>query len=153
MLGKARTPLTFCTLAFCTAACAECAPGRVSSGVARLTIRNLGAIAELINQDPICGFESEAVKNDPSLDRKAGRATWRVEECTIDLSEPFEKIDCNGVATRMSGKVTVTADRIVEGTITGDEENPVAPTHPDAVTVDISEARFEDFVVTVSGNE
>jgi hypothetical protein len=138
-------------------ACAKCAPVRVSTGVARLTVRNTGAIAELINADTACGFESPSVKANPIIDGKPGSAgivTWTVDHCAIDLdAAPYDAADCNGKHTRATGKLVVSAKRIIRGTITGDPEQPVAPGGPDAVTVEITDATFDRFRVEVSDDD
>ncbi|MEM7674622.1 MAG: hypothetical protein AAF449_01325, partial [Myxococcota bacterium] len=45
------------------AACARCAPGQVATGVSRLTMRSMGALVEMLNDERVsCGFESPEVK-------------------------------------------------------------------------------------------
>ena len=79
------------TISLFSSACLEqCAPALVGEGVAQLTIRNSGAIIELINADTVCGFESPQVKSAVWVDGepgKIGTATWTVTECEIDLRE------------------------------------------------------------------
>ena len=41
--------------------CAQCAPGMVGAGVARLSVRNAGAIVSIISNDTTCGFASDQV--------------------------------------------------------------------------------------------
>src|SRR5262245_21569476 len=135
--------------------CAECAPGRVSEGVARLTIRNTAEIATLINDDTNCGFESSAVKNAAMISGSGanGSVTWSVDQCTIDLSEPKTETDCNGTTQTTSGRVTVTAKRTIAGTLTGDVDNPVVPGGPDAVTLELTKLEFDHFKVAVSDSD
>src|SRR5688572_13123415 len=89
-------------LSFFSAACEKCAPDLVGQGLARLTIRNVGAIANAVNADSKCGFESPAIKNNPVISGAAGQAgtvTWRVDDCEIEFADDEipESTDCNGV--------------------------------------------------------
>lgn len=152
---RARTFAVFVLLSVYAAACERCAPGRVGEGVARLTIRNTGAITELINDDTRCGFESAAVKDAVMLTGAGsnGTGTWSVDQCTIDLSEPRVTTDCNGVTTTMRGKLIVSGKRTIHGTLTGDNANAVIPDGPDAVTIELTQVEFENFVVEVSDSD
>jgi hypothetical protein len=137
--------------------CPECAPSAVGEGVARLAVRDVGGMLTLLNDDARCGFASEdvlaggVVEGQPGSE---GSVTWTVNDCTIDLGDG-QRIgeDCNGVVTRGRGRVTLSATRTVEGTLTGDPRNPVVPSGPDAVTIRITEARFTNFDVTRSNDE
>lgn len=138
-------------------ACEKCAPGRVGQGLSRLTIRNVGAIANAINDDTRCGFESDAVKDAWVASAEAGLSgtvTWSVEGCELDFgADPKESTDCNDVTAVTSGKIKVTATRTIEGYITGDRNTPVIPAGPTAVTIHIESAEFDRFMVTSSDNE
>lgn len=143
-------------LALNSAACERCAPGLVGEGVAKLTIRNSGAILELINADDRCGFESAAARASVVVEGAPGTegtATWTVEECDIELVEPVVKADCRGVETSMQGLLRVSARRVVAGVVSGDPANPVVPIGPDAVTIHVDEAKFIDFRVESSTDE
>ena len=75
-------------LAGCSAGCAQCAPGRVAQGVSRLTIRNFGAMVDLVNNDPSCGFESPEVLANYTVSGRPGqlgKVTWTVTDCIIDI--------------------------------------------------------------------
>lgn len=141
-------------------ACPECAPEAVGEGVARLTVRNVGAMLTLLNADDSCGFQSPAVLSSPVIDGEAGgpgTVTFTVNDCTIDLgsSESGTLIaeDCNGVTRRGSGRFTASATRTIAGTLTGDPQNPVVPAAPDALTIRITESSFDDFEVIKSDSE
>lgn len=135
--------------------CEKCAPGKVGMGVSRLTMRNVGAIVEAVSHDTQCGFESPTVLANPTLDGKPGSegsATWRVEECYLEFTpdNPFRSEDCNGAVTLATGALLVTAKKKVGGMLTGDPNRPVIPGGPDAVTITIERAQFEEFQVTKS---
>jgi hypothetical protein len=137
--------------------CPECAPERVGEGIARLTVRNVGAMVTLVNDDRRCGFASQDVLSNARFEGEpggAGTATFTVDACEIDLGESrLIREDCNGVRTRASGKVTISATRTVTGTLTGNPQNPIIPDNPDAVTIRISEAVFDDFEVVRSDSD
>lgn len=140
------------------AACARCAPGKVSTGVGRLTMRNLGTLVEIINADTKCGFESEVAKDNLQISApigSMGTGTWRIDDCLIELpaSDPYVSEDCNGVQTRAWGVVSVTAERKISGVLSGDDENPVIPGGPDNVTINILRADFSDFRVEVANSD
>ncbi len=124
----------------------------VATGVARLTVKNVGTIASLVNSDSRCGFESQAVKDAVQLDGEAGRigkATWYVDHCLIDLGKDYDfGRGCHGEpGERGSGKVIVTARRVIEGRLTGDVGLPIIPAGPDAVVIDILDATFDKFTI------
>lgn len=135
-----------------TTSCAKCAPDLVAQGAGRLTIRTFGAVVELVNNDSECGFASPEVLANVVLED--GRAIYSVENCAITLnSRPSESEDCNGVSTKIRGKVIVSATRIVKGALTGDPESPVVPEDPDAVRIEIHDAVLKNFVVESSSND
>src|SRR5687767_8857200 len=76
--------------------CAEaCAADEVTIGVSRLTIRNFGAIVELLNNDPKCGFSGPNARIEvDGVVGETGVVTWSVENCSVDLSEPRVTKDC-----------------------------------------------------------
>ncbi|MEE8409471.1 MAG: hypothetical protein V3T05_07695, partial [Myxococcota bacterium] len=82
-----------------------------------------------------------------------GSITWRVESCRIDVRDRIVSTDCNGTVTKANGAFTVTAERRIEGRVTGDPTNPIIPDSADAVRFTLSEVLFDDFEVTNSGSE
>ncbi len=142
---------------FALTGCGEsCAPGQVADGVGRLTIRNVGAILQLINDDTTCGFSSAKVKARPTVMGAAGThgsVTWVVDGCVLDMKEKtLVSESCSGVATTARGRVEVTATRTVEGLLTGDPENPVIPGGADAVMIAVDRATLQSFLVEVAGD-
>lgn len=132
--------------------CEECAPKLVAQGVARLTIRNFGSIAQLINEDTRCGFESEAVKGRPVISAEPGETgtvRYEVKNCRMSFSKqsPHLSENCTRDVTGVAGAVTVTAVRSIRGYITGDPNQPVIPDGSDAVKLEITSAEFENFQV------
>lgn len=145
-------------LALGASACLEqCAPGRVGAGVARLSVRNVGALVQALNANGECGFESPAVKSGFSVDGapgQAGSVTWTVERCDLDFGRAPQRFeDCSGKATTLSGRAVVTAKRVVRGTLTGDPAQPVVPFSDDAVTITLENVAFDRFLVTDSKSD
>ncbi|OGQ18252.1 MAG: hypothetical protein A2138_03185 [Deltaproteobacteria bacterium RBG_16_71_12] len=137
--------------------CPSCAPQTVGEGVARLTVRNVGAMVSLVSANADCGFASTAVAGAPVIDGAVGSegtVTWTVTDCAIDLGEESTiSEDCTGGTVTGSGKVTLSATKTVAGILTGDDENPVVPGGPDAATISITAATFEDFRVVNSKSD
>ena len=140
------------------AACPQCAPDRVAAGVAPLTIRNVGAMVTLVNADTSCGFKSDDVLANPSVSGAVGSEgsiTFTVKDCVIDLGNDADvgAPDCNDNKTTATGKITVSATRVVGGILTGNPASPVVPGGPDAVTITLTKAEFDNFEVTSSASD
>ena len=139
-----------------TGGCARMFPSQVGTGVARLTVRNAGAIALAVKTDTHCGFSSDLVNSSAKVEGEPGShgtVTWRVEGCVIDLEDdtPLSE-DCSGTIESARGRVTVTAEKRISGRITGDPEQPVIPTDAEAVTLSFAEVEFENFSARSSGS-
>lgn len=139
------------------AGCPSCAPQTVAEGVARLTVRNVGAMVSLVNSNDSCGFASTAVLSAPVVEGaigSEGSITYTVTDCEIDLGdERLISEDCTDGKVTASGKVTISATRKVGGILTGNPESPIVPGGPDAVTITITAATFENFLVVNSKSE
>jgi hypothetical protein len=137
--------------------CAECAPGLVAEGVGRLTVRNAGAILQLVNEDDVCGFLSADVLAQAKIEGeigKQGRVTHTVRSCEINLQKsPQVTTDCRGIRTTIGGRLTISAKRTVHGTVSGDPINPVVPSGPDAVKIEISVEEFRGFYVSTNEDD
>jgi len=140
-----------------TASCAQmCAADQVATGVAQLTVRNVGAMVSLMGSDTACGFKATAVLASPTITGAVGSegtVTWTATDCVLDLSNKEVSKDCQNVTTVADGKVTISATKKVAGILTGNPLNPVLPGGPDAATVTITKATFENFKVTKSNSE
>ena len=155
MRAQHRTYLVMLLAVAPLTACARCAPGLVGAGVARLTIRNVGAIAELALTDTRCGFAADAVNLNPRVDGaegEAGTVTWTIEGCEVELpaDAPYVSTDCNGTTTTIRGRAVITARKVVQGLLTGVPDNPVIPAGPDAVTLEIMSAELSGFSAETS---
>ncbi len=135
--------------------CANLGPV-LAQNAARLTIREVGAIANLVEDNENCGFSSPASLGNPELNGQIGQqgtATFRVSGCVIELPEGYAlKTDCNGVLTEASGKITVSASKVMQGRLTGDYEEPVVPMNDHPATVILESVLFENFRVAEDGN-
>lgn len=156
-MDRVRAYLTTALMLTPLVGCAQCAPGKVGTGLARLSVRNFGVLVSLVGKDSACGFEAAHVKDAVLLSGEPGSegtATYSVSACTIDIpeSDPVFSEDCNGRIYTIYGKVTVTAKKQVGGLITGSTETPIIPGGPDAATVYVEEAKFENFYVAYSAS-
>ncbi|MDP7038111.1 MAG: hypothetical protein QGI45_03060 [Myxococcota bacterium] len=139
-----------------SSACIKWFPGRVSEGVGRLSVRNVAIITKLINADEVCGFAAPAVYDHPALEgntTESGRAIWSVNQCELNFDEYALPADCNGVVTTVSGKITVSARRELEGRLTGDVELPVIPHDAKSLAIYLDEVLMENFVVHSSDSD
>jgi hypothetical protein len=138
-------------------ACVSWFKGTVATGIARLTVRNVGALTTLVSNDTTCGFASDAVLQSPAIDGDIGgigTVTFNVADCTITLPErTLVSEDCSGAQTTASGSITVTAQKIVRGRLTGDTGTPVIPEDPKAATIRIAQATFAEFYVEKSTSD
>ncbi|MFH1811896.1 MAG: hypothetical protein ABIJ09_24370 [Pseudomonadota bacterium] len=139
-------------------ACAQmCAPDAVGTGVARLTVRNVGAMVSLLSSNSTCGFAADAVLANPTISGAVGSegtVTWTVTGCAIDLGDDAEiSKDCKGVTTDGSGKVTLSATKTVAGILTGVPTSPILPGGPDAATITITAATMDNFEVSKSNSD
>jgi len=145
-------------LALPSTACITWFPDKVGNGVARLTVRNIGAITSLISADELCGFESQEVLTSYTQDVEdggVGTVTWHVNNCEIDTGTEWRVVKeyCDGTELRVRGKITITAQKIVDGRVTGNDERPAIPTDPDAATIKILNAEMVDFEVQDTGSD
>ncbi len=140
-------------------ACPSWFPDTVAEGVSRLAVRDVGAMIFFIGQDATCGFESPDVLQSPTIDGDVGShgsVTWHVEGCRFHGAAETGTVvytDCNGVSTTAFGDATITADKTITGTLTGDPRNPVIPDSPDALTFDITSARVNGFTAVQSNSK
>ena len=132
------------------AACAQnCAPDQVATGVARLTMHNLGAVLQAAEMDSACGFSSAAVLANSSSDGEVGQlgsVTWTATDCHLDFSADTPlATDCLGQVSRASGSIVFSATKTLSGLRTGRSDSPIMPVGSDALRYDFSAINFEDF--------
>ena len=137
--------------------CLQWFSGKIGTGVARLTVRNAGAMLLAVNADEVCGFSSSQVNDNPQVDGYVGGTgtlTYTVTNCEIDFAD-WESLstDCNDVETRAKGKIIVSARKIVEGRITGDPEKAIIPTRANGAKFILDHVQFENFVTEKSNSE
>jgi hypothetical protein len=115
---------------------------------ARLAVLALSQLIDHLDGDATCGFGSVV----PVADAPPGgfgTLTYRVEECVLDLpNDTLLDTDCFGVVILGSGRVVVSAEKTIQGRITGDLEDPVIPVRDDTVHFHVSSAVFDNFRIT-----
>lgn len=151
-------PLLACAFLLVTSAtgCPELAPGEVGQGVARLSMRNVGAVALLLANDDSCGFASPAVRGAAVADEQIGfdTVTLSVEGCVIDGGDGIVvSSDCDGVTTTVRGRVTASATQTSEGILGNDPGDQIIPATSDSVAITIDAATFEEFEVETSDSD
>ena len=130
----------------------------LAQGAARMLVKATGAVATLISQDNGCGFASPGVLSTPSWVQgepgEQGMVTWDVDSCTV--SAPTAQLyqqDCKGQMSFFEGAVSyLETSRIVEGLrrnmqVDTLEIPSVLPLAHQAVSLDLGNVHFEDFVV------
>jgi hypothetical protein len=137
------------TLALLVCSCASWFPGKVSKGVARLSVRNVGAILKIIQEDTRCGFSSGLQPQVVGAVGDTGWATWRVSDCEIEFDHELLETNCLGEDLEVHGGLRVTATKTVRGWVTGDSDAPIVPQSEDAVEIEFS-AEVDGFVVKSS---
>ena len=150
-----RSLLALCLL-ISLSGCLKWFSGRVSEGVARLSIRNVAILTKLVNEDANCGFASDSVINNPVTQGQigtVGEAVWQVEDCLLEFSDYTTEPDCSGVTQTINGKAKVSARRVIQGRLTGDPAEAAIPTDSEALQIFLDAVEFDDFEVTSSDSE
>lgn len=132
--------------------CAQkCASEEIAMGVARLTTLNADAALALLLDDANCGFNSSDVLDSAIIDGapgEIGRITWTVEDCEIDLEEEVEVTHDPLTENPITARGTIfvnSAEKTIEGYITGLSEDPIIPTGPNSLALSIYRLEFENF--------
>ena len=131
-------------------------PDKVAMGVARLSARDLATLVSAIANDNRCGFASDLVQRNATLDGQVGHdgaITFNVDRCTIDFGKATTvSTDCNGVALIASGAVTVNGSQTIRGHLTGNPAQPAIPGAADAVEMKL-DVNFDGYQVRASNAE
>lgn len=121
----------------------------IAENTARISFLAFVDLVALVSNDRRCGFESAAAKSSATFSGTVGgdgALTHRVTDCTIELPEPVRlEADCLGNSDIASGKVTISAVKILRGTRTDDLLRPILPKIDAPLTLEITSARLENF--------
>lgn len=133
----------------------ECLPiePRLADGVAKLTIKNVGAVVSAFAKDTTCGFKSPAVLAaaavEGAIGHLGGRVTYSIDvPCELDLGAVNVPADCNGLTEQMTGRARMTGSLSINGRLTGDPSDLVIPSLRDAAEISF---RIEMDAVSVAG--
>ncbi|MBL8950042.1 MAG: hypothetical protein JNK82_04655, partial [Myxococcaceae bacterium] len=114
-------------------------------------------MATMLNADTSCGFSSNAVLGAPMVSGNVGgmgSVTYTVTDCELNAGDSTViSTGCDGATTTASGKVVMSATRTIQGQLTGNAMNPVIPAGPDAVTITITKATFDNFKIVSSASD
>jgi hypothetical protein len=160
LLDPSYSPSTFYASYSCTpqleipASDADCSVTRMlGENAARLLVLSAGTVAEMINADDACGFETTSVLLSPTsvvgAAGELGSMSWDVSDCELSGSAiRAYSTDCMGTKTWVRGGVVVDATR----TVRGEREkqylviDSVIPRSRDAVTISLPRVELHDFV-------
>jgi hypothetical protein len=118
-------------------------------GVSKLTVKELGALASLVNADTRCGFSSPQVLASAVTRGNAGSAGSVVFTLPAPCVFAFPMrsalgTDCTGKTQFAEGTVTITGTQTLTGVLTGDTRQPVAPDARDPAELSLV-AKFANF--------
>jgi hypothetical protein len=127
---------------------------RLAHGVARLSVKQLGAMASLVQADTRCGFSSPQVLNNAVLRGSVGgpgSATFTLSApCTFSYpTKTVISTDCTGLEAFAQGTVSISGTMTLTGVLTGDVVQPVAPDTRDPAVLALS-ATFSDLTLSDS---
>lgn len=121
----------------------------LAQGAAQLSVSLFGQVVSALEADTACGFSSPAVMEaavvEGELGRRGGSATFTVEDCTLDFGAGvLGEADCNGNATELRGRVTVSGTKTLAGIVSGDPGEPIVPEDWEPASFDLV-ASFDNF--------
>jgi hypothetical protein len=128
-------------------------PGKVADGIARLTVANLGLMILGIKQqghpDSNCDLLSKKTSaNFKRLykSKERGQVVWGFNDCIFDFGKSTNILDDNQkIMGTLSGKVTLSGHKIIEGYFTNSNIFPVIPEGENSFQFDFSHVHFENF--------
>lgn len=118
---------------------------------ARGLVKLVGATTAILDGHPGCGFSADAVlaagkvTGNPA---EPGSIEFNVAGCVLDFSSKTTvSTNCKGEKTEVTGKVTATSKKTVEGFLTGQQENPIAPMSRTSTVFDHTALVFDNFTI------
>jgi len=134
---------------------ADCSLDRVlGTNAARLLTKAAGTLGSMINDDAVCGYESDPVKLGP-IDIQGnvgeiGEMTWTAPNCPVTTGPPvLMETDCQNVETWVSGAARVWSHR----TVRGEREtlalliDSIIPRTRDAIDMILNDVELTEFTV------
>lgn len=127
----------------------------LAQNAARLSVRMLGRIADMLEKNTNCGFSSPEVQARAEISGEIGglgAATQRVQSCEINLpTMQVVRSDCVGTETLAQGRIIVSGTKRIEGRLTGNPVTPAVPMSDAPATIQIQVQAFDDFLVMEAG--
>lgn len=122
---------------------------------ARGLVKLVGTTTSILNGHPGCGFEADAVKAGATITGDApgaGSLALSVNACAINFASKTElPANCKGEKTEVSGKVTATSKKTVEGFLTGQQDPPIVPQERTSTVFEHTALVYDDFTLSVGG--
>jgi len=127
----------------------------LAQNAARLSVRTLGRVAHLLEQDTKCGFSAPQVQAQATLMGSVGgfgSATQTAESCEIIVPpDTVIREDCLGTKTFASGRVIVSGTKTITGRLTGDPVTPAVPMSDAPAVIEVHVEAFDDFKIIEAG--
>lgn len=128
---------------------------QLAQGASRLTVRTFGMLVNALDKDTNCGFSSAAtLAQATTLGTVGGTGNVEIKTTGCTLQFPANHVigtSCTGVETTVSGRVTVSGVKIIEGRLTGDMFEPAVPMKDSPARIEITSAQFDNFTVASDG--
>ena len=134
-------------------------PEKVADGIARLTVANLGLMILGIKQqghsDPNCNLLAKQPSTDfkrRNKSKERGQISWEFINCVFDFEKSTNILDDNQkILGTLSGKVTLSGHKTIDGYLTNNDAFPVIPEGEDSLQLDFSRVIFENFQAKIPG--
>lgn len=119
------------------------------AGIARLSVLQVGLLANVIAEDDRCGFDADAVRDAVEVTGaygERGTAVYRVDDCALGFDAIETVLDgCGAEPVRLSGRARVTATLEIDGTVTDRASDPIIPAGPDAAKIVLEQVVLQGF--------
>ncbi len=127
----------------------------LAQNAARLSVRTLGRLTTLIENDSNCGFSSPQVQAQAQITGEIGgfgSALLTVQGCEMVFEQDTVfREDCVGTQTFARGRIILSATKKITGRLTGDREIPAVPMSDAPAEVTIKVDAFDDFSIIEAG--
>lgn len=127
----------------------------LAQNAARLSVRTLGRLTTLIEDDTNCGFSSPQVQAQTQITGDIGgfgSALLTVQGCEMIFEQDTVfREDCVGTQTLAKGRIIVSGTKKITGRLTGNREIPAVPMSDAPAEITIKVDAFDDFSIIEAG--
>ncbi len=129
---------------------------RLADGAARLTVKLFGTLASHLNSQEACGFFNHEVLQDAVITGNTGepgRALMDITNCALSFrTDTRVSTDCLGVDTTLTGNVTATGEKTLDGVLTGNPQTPALPQTDHPAQLDLT-LTFDNLSLGITGSD